>query len=55
MTSQEVVIFRAYDSDRVAAGGPFWTPHTAFLDPTVGPDAPPRISVEMRAICLFFD
>lgn len=48
----EVVMFRAYDSDRVEAGSPFWTPHSAFADPT-GTDLPPRQSIEMRAICLF--
>ena len=53
MEPDELVVFRAYDSDRVAAGEPFWTPHSAFDDPVVGPDAPPRESVEMRAICLF--
>ena len=54
MSPDEVLVFRAFDSDRVAAGEPFWTPHTAFVDPTAGPDAPGRESVEMRAICLFF-
>ena len=52
LQSHEVVMFRAYDSDRVRAGLPFWTPHTAFFDPTVE-NAPPRQSIEMRAICLF--
>ena len=47
------VAFRAYDSDRVAKGEPFWTPHSAFVDPTVPADAPARESLEMRAICLF--
>lgn len=53
MEPHEVVMFRAFDSDRVERGEPFWTPHTAFLDPVAGPDAPPRESVEIRAICLF--
>ena len=53
MRADEVVVFRAYDSERVERGEPFWTPHTAFEDPVAGPDAPPRRSVEMRAICLF--
>lgn len=53
MTPDEVVVFRAYDSERVERGQPFWTPHSAFADPVVGDDAPPRESVEMRAICLF--
>jgi len=53
MTRDEVVAFRSYDSDMENSGEPFWTPHTAFADPTVSPDAPARASVEMRAICLF--
>lgn len=53
--ADEVLLFRAFDSDRVRSGQPFWTPHTAFRDPTAGPDAPGRVSVEIRAICFFFD
>lgn len=53
MDLDEVVMFRAFDSDRAERGEPFWTPHTAFLDPTAGPNAPARESVEIRAICLF--
>ena len=53
MTPDEVVVFRAYDSDRAAAGEPFWTPHVSFRDPNQGADAIPRTSLEMRAICLF--
>ena len=51
--ADEVVVFRAYDSDRVASGEPFWTPHVSFRDPRQPPDAPGRRSIEMRAICLF--
>ena len=53
MERDEVVVFRAYDSERAEAGQPFWTPHSAFIDPVAGPDAPTRESIEMRAICLF--
>ena len=53
MEPDEVVMFRAFDSDRAERSEPFWTPHTAFLDPVAGPDAPARQSVEIRAICLF--
>ncbi len=53
MTADEVVLFRAYDSERAQSGEPFWTPHTAFVDPTVDDDAPRRASVETRAICIF--
>ena len=54
LTSGEVVAFRTYDSAAVAGGEPFWTPHSAFRDPTV-PDDPAhrRASVEMRALCLW--
>ena len=52
MTNDEVLVFRAYDSDRVAHKLPFWTPHCAFHDQREG--ASPRHSVEMRAICLFW-
>ncbi len=55
LVPDEVLLFRAYDSERVESGDPFWTPHTAFVDPTAGPDAPGRVSVEIRAICFFFD
>ncbi len=54
MTDSEVVVFRGYDSDRVAAGEPFWALHTSFRDPVAGDHARPRESIEMRAICLFF-
>ena len=53
MTRDEVVAFRAYDSERAATGKTFWTPHSAFADPNVPADAPARVSLEMRAICLF--
>jgi len=55
MKHDEVAVFRAFDSDRVAAGQRFWTLHTAFRDPVAGDSAPPRQSVEMRAICVFLD
>lgn len=49
----EVLTFRTFDSRCVDEVRAFWTPHTAFHDPNVGPDAPQRESVEMRALCLF--
>lgn len=49
----EVVVFRTYDSLMAMRGEAFWTPHTAFCDPHAAPDAPPRRSIEVRAICLF--
>ena len=53
MTADEVVVWRGYDSYCVERGEPFWTPHTAFRDPNTGPDAPGRVSLELRATCLF--
>ncbi len=52
MSFDEVVVFRAFDSDCVASGAPFWTPHTAFRDPHS--TGVPRRSIEMRAVCLFW-
>jgi len=54
MRSNEVVAFRTYDSDMVASGEAYWTPHSAFQDPTVDANAPRRRSIELRATCLFF-
>jgi len=51
MDEDEVLIFRAFDSDRATTGQPFWTPHSAFRDPN-SKDTP-RSSIEMRAICIF--
>ncbi|HSG88300.1 MAG TPA: CmcJ/NvfI family oxidoreductase [Pseudomonadales bacterium] len=53
MTQEEVLVLRTYDSRCVDKGWAFWTPHSAFVDPTAGPEAPRRESVEMRALCLF--
>ena len=52
MKRDEVVVFRAFDSELATAGRPFWTPHTAFLDPTLE-NAQPRESIEMRPICFW--
>lgn len=52
MQVDEVLLFRAFDSEAVANNLPFWTPHTAFFD--AQGQGTPRSSVEMRAICLFF-
>jgi hypothetical protein len=50
----EAVAFRTYDSDRVAAGDVWFTPHSAFRDPEVGPGRPARSSIELRATCAYF-
>ena len=52
MQPDEVVVFRSFDSECVASGQPFWTPHSAFRDPHSQGVA--RSSIEMRAICLFW-
>lgn len=53
MSSDEVVAFRTFDSDMATNGQRFWTPHSAFLDPTAPADAAARCSIEVRATCLF--
>jgi len=53
MQRDEVVVFRTFDSDCVARGETFWTPHSAFADPAVAPGRPSRRSIELRATCLF--
>lgn len=54
MTADEAVLLRTYDSACADEGRPFWTPHSAFRDPTVA-EAPDnrRASVEMRALCIW--
>ena len=52
LTPDEVVAFRTYDTDMVTTGETYFTPHSAFPDPTVGSDAPPRFSIELRIVCL---
>jgi hypothetical protein len=49
----DVVAFRTYDTDLVAAGATFFTPHSAFRDPDVELGRPARSSIELRATCLF--
>jgi hypothetical protein len=49
----ETVAFRTYDTDLVAAGQTYFTPHSAFRDPDVRLGEPARSSIEMRATCLF--
>ncbi|MDQ3108125.1 MAG: hypothetical protein M3Q68_10020, partial [Actinomycetota bacterium] len=53
MQPDEVVAFRTYDSDLVDTDSPYWTPHSAYRDPTVELGRPSRESIELRAICLF--
>jgi hypothetical protein len=54
LRATEAVLLRTYDSERADAGRPFWTPHSAFRDPSV-PDGVEhrRASIEMRALCVW--
>lgn len=51
MTQEEAVLIKCFDS-REDGGGRF-TAHTAFVDPTSPADAPPRESIEARALVLY--
>ena len=53
MTRDEVVAFRTYDSALIGSGNPYCTPHSAFADPEVKPGESARLSLEIRATCLF--
>ena len=48
MARDEALVFKVFDTD--AAAGVRFTAHTAFNDPTTAADAPPRESIEMRAL-----
>lgn len=52
MTSAEVLIFKQYDSDRRY---PSQVPHTAFDNRALFPEAPPRVSVESRAVAYWYE
>jgi len=53
MTADEVVLIRCFDSAREGAAR--FSAHGAFDDPTTLPDAPPRESIETRALVFFAD
>ena len=53
MKVDEVVAFRTYDTELVARGATWFTPHSAFPDPDVPPGRPARFSIELRVLCLF--
>lgn len=50
METDEAYVFVCFDSrlDRAR-----FTPHTGFRDLSVGDDAPPRESIELRAYCFY--
>jgi hypothetical protein len=48
MEADEALLLKCYDSS--TDGRARFAPHTAFTDPTTPPDAPPRESIELRAL-----
>jgi hypothetical protein len=48
MRTDEALLRKCYDSK--SDGPARFAPHTAFTDPTTPPDAPPRESIELRAL-----
>jgi hypothetical protein len=50
MTVDEALVFKAYDSDTSRAGR---VPHSSFVNPLAGPDAPSRSSIEARILAYF--
>ena len=53
MKKDEVLLFKQWDSDRTLSGRVCF--HTAFSDPNAPKEAPPRQSIEARAIAYFPD
>ena len=51
MRRDEALVFKVYDSE--TDGRARFTPHTSFDDPTTPPGAPPRQSIEARALVFF--
>jgi hypothetical protein len=51
MTRDEAIVFKTSESDPERAR---LMPHGAFDNPLAGPDAPPRVSLEMRGTCYWF-
>lgn len=51
MQRNEALVFKTYDSEK--DGRARWTAHAAFDDPSSPPDAPPRESIEIRALAFF--
>jgi hypothetical protein len=47
----EAIVFKVYDSAR--DGRARFTPHSSFVDPTTPAGAPPRQSIEVRALAFF--
>jgi len=53
MQADEIVLIRCFDSAR--SGAARFSAHGAFDDPGSPPDAPPRESIEVRALVFFAD
>jgi len=51
MEPDEVIVFKTSESDPARAQ---CIPHVAFDNPEAPADAPPRVSIEMRATCYWF-
>ena len=51
MRRDEAIVFKVYDSEN--DGRARFTPHTSFDDPSTPPGAPPRQSIEARALVFF--
>jgi hypothetical protein len=51
MTRNEAIVFKTSESDPARAQ---LMPHGAFDNPLAGPDAPPRVSLEMRGTCYWY-
>jgi hypothetical protein len=51
MRRDEAIVFKVYDSEK--DGRARFTPHTSFDDPGTPPGAPPRQSIEARALAFF--
>jgi hypothetical protein len=51
MRRDEALVFKVYDSEK--DGRARFTPHTSFKDPGTPPGAPPRQSIEARALAFY--
>jgi len=51
MRREEALVFKVFDSEK--DGRARFTPHTSFDDPATPPGAPPRQSIEARALAFF--
>jgi hypothetical protein len=51
MHRDEAIVFKVFDSEKERRAR--FTPHTSFDDPATPPGAPPRQSIEARALAFF--